>query len=96
MVRMTEDILHKRSETRKQEGCRKLGRPHLRWKECVKRDLRKAEEEEKWRENAKQQGRMERNYYKSSGTSEGQIYQPHAYKKGKPEEEHVLRLQTFN
>ena len=52
MVRMTEDILHKRSETRKQEGCRKLGRPHLRWKECVKRDLRKAEEEEKWRENA--------------------------------------------
>ena len=25
----------------------------LRWDDCVKRDLRKAEEEEKWREKAK-------------------------------------------
>ena len=27
-------------------------RPQLRWEDCVKRDLRKAEEEEKWREKA--------------------------------------------
>ena len=48
MVRMTDDRLWKRSETKKQEGCRKRGRPEDR----VKRDLRKAEENENWREKA--------------------------------------------
>ena len=52
MVRMKDDKLPKRAETKKQEGSRKRGRPHLRWEDCVKRDLRKAEEEEKWREKA--------------------------------------------
>ena len=46
MVRMKEDKLPKRAETKKQEGCRKRGRPQLRWEDCVKRDLIKAEEEE--------------------------------------------------
>ena len=49
---MKDDRLAKRSETKKQEGFRKRGRPQLRWEDCVKRDLRKAEEEEKWREKA--------------------------------------------
>ena len=35
-------ILPKRSQTKKHEGCRKRGRPQLRWEDCVKRDLRKA------------------------------------------------------
>ena len=52
MVRMKDDKLLKRSETKKQEGFRKRGKPRLRWEDCVKRDLRKAEEEEKWREKA--------------------------------------------
>ena len=52
MVRMKDEISPKISETKKQEGCRKQGRPQLRWDDCVKRDVRKAEEEEKWRENA--------------------------------------------
>ena len=52
MVRMKDDIPPKRAETRKQEGCRKGGRQQLRWEDCAKRDLRKAEEEEKWREKA--------------------------------------------
>ena len=52
MVRMKDDKLPKRSETRKQEGFRKRGRSQLRWEDCMKRDLRKAEEEEKWREKA--------------------------------------------
>ena len=52
MVRMKEDKLPKRAETKNQEGSRKRGRPQLRWEACVKRDLRKAEEEEKWREKA--------------------------------------------
>ncbi len=51
MVRMKDDKLPKRSETKKQEGFRKRGRPQLRWEDFVKRDLRKAEEE-KWREKA--------------------------------------------
>ena len=51
IVRMKDDKLPKRSETKKQ-GFRKRGRPQLRCEDCVKRDLRKAEEEEKWRENA--------------------------------------------
>ena len=45
MVRMKDDKLPKRAETKKQEGSRKRGRPQLRWKDCVKRELRKAEEE---------------------------------------------------
>ena len=52
MVRMKDVRLPKRTETKKQEGCRKRRRRQLRWEDCVKRDLRKAEEEEKWREKA--------------------------------------------
>ena len=32
-------------------GCRERGRRQLRWEDCVKRDQRKAEDEEKWSEN---------------------------------------------
>ena len=46
MVRMKEDKVPKRAETKRQEGSRKRGRSQLRWEVCVKRDLRKAEEEE--------------------------------------------------
>ena len=52
MVRVKDERSPKRSETKKHEGCRKLGRRQLRWGDRVKRDLRKAEEEEKWREKA--------------------------------------------
>ena len=57
MVRMKEDKLQKRAETKKQEGSTKRGRPQLRWEDCVKRDLRKTEEEEKWREKANNRDR---------------------------------------
>ena len=43
---MEDDKLPKRNETKKQEGSRKRGRTQLRWEDCVKRDLRTAEEEE--------------------------------------------------
>ena len=49
MVRMKDDRLPKRAETKKQKGSRKRGRPQLTWEDCVKRDLRKAEEEDKLR-----------------------------------------------
>ena len=57
IVGMKDDKLSKRAETKKQEGSRKRGRPQLRWEDCVKRDLRKAEEEEKWREKANNRDR---------------------------------------
>ena len=57
MVRMNDDKLPKRAETNRQEGSRKRGRPQLRWEDCVKRDLRKAKEEEKWREKANNRDR---------------------------------------
>ena len=49
---MNDDKLPKRAETKRQEGSRKRGRPRLRWEDCVKRDLRKAKEEDKLREKA--------------------------------------------
>ena len=52
MVRIKYDKLSKISETKKQEVFGKRGRPQLRWEYCVKRDLRKAEEEENWIEKA--------------------------------------------
>ena len=60
MVRMKDERLPKRSETKKQEGCRKRGRPQLRREDCVKRDPRKAEKEEKWRENANNRDQWKR------------------------------------
>ena len=36
-------------EGRGNETARPLERPQLRWEECVKRDVRKAEEDDKWR-----------------------------------------------
>ena len=44
MVRMKGERLRKIYETKKQGGCRKRGRPHPRWEDCVKRDVRKEEE----------------------------------------------------
>ena len=46
MARMKDKRLPKMSETKKQGGCKKRGRPQLRWEDCVKRNLRKAEEED--------------------------------------------------
>ena len=53
--------LLKRAETDKQEKRRKLGRPLLRWKDCLKIDLREAEEKQKWREKGQRQGAKETN-----------------------------------
>ena len=47
-----------RSDRKKQGGSRTQRRPQLRWEECVKRDLRK--EEENWKE-----GRDEKNNERS-------------------------------
>ena len=36
----------------KQPGCRKRGVQQLRWENSIKRDVRKAEEADRWREKA--------------------------------------------
>ena len=57
---MKDDKLLKRAEIKKRDGSRKRGRPQLRWEDCVKRDLIKAEEEEKWREKANNRDQWKR------------------------------------
>ena len=67
---MKDDKLPKRSKTKKLEGFRKLGRPQLRWEDCMERDLRKAAlGGGKVERKGQQQRPMEANY-ESSRTSE--------------------------
>ena len=49
-MRMKEDRLHWKARALKQPDHRGMGRPQL--EDCVTRDVRKAEEDDKWRENA--------------------------------------------
>ena len=44
--RMVDDRLPKRVAELLEQGRRRRGRPRLRWEDCVKRDVRKAGEEE--------------------------------------------------
>ena len=47
--RMADDRLPKRVVELREEGMRRRWRPRLRWEDCVKRDARKAGEEEDWK-----------------------------------------------
>ena len=51
MVRMIDKRLQKEIGENETRRLQKMRRPQLRWEDCPKKDLRKAEEEEKWREN---------------------------------------------
>ena len=44
--RMAGDRLTKRAGELREEGRRRLGKPRLRWEDCVKKDVKKAGEEE--------------------------------------------------
>ena len=68
MVRMKDDKLPKRVETKKQEGSRKRGRPQLRWEDCEKIS-EKGRGGRKMERKGQQQGPMEANY-ESSRTSQ--------------------------
>ena len=45
---MADDRLDNRAAELCEEGRRRRGRPKLRWEDCVKRDVKKAGEEEDW------------------------------------------------
>ena len=46
---MADDRLPKKGAELREEGRRRRGRPILRWEDCVKRDVRKAGEQEDWK-----------------------------------------------
>ena len=52
LVQMEEDRLLDRAEGMKQRVYGKRGRPQLRWDDCLKRYVRKTEEDDRWREKA--------------------------------------------
>ena len=52
LVRMYASKLSKRAEMEKHQGRRKRGRPQLRWDDCVRRDMRRSVEDERWRQGA--------------------------------------------
>ena len=54
--RMADDRLTKRAAELREQGRRRRGRPRLRWEYCVKRDVRKAEEEEGWKKKTDRGG----------------------------------------
>ena len=54
--RIADDILPKGASELREQGRRGRGRPMLRWKDCVKRDARKAGEEEDWKKKTRDRG----------------------------------------
>ena len=51
--RMADDRLLKRAAELREQGRRRRGRPRLRWEDCVKRDVKKAGEEEDWKKKTR-------------------------------------------
>ena len=56
-VEMMADVrLPKRAAELREEGRRRRGRPRLRWEDCVKRDVKKAGEEQYWKKTSRGRG----------------------------------------
>ena len=58
--RMADDRLPKKAAELRQQGRRRRGRPVMRWEDCVKRDGRKAGEEEDWKKKTRDRGGWKR------------------------------------
>ena len=57
---MADDRLRKRAAELCEQGRRRRGRPRLRWEDCVKRDMRKAGEEEDRKNKTRDRGGWKR------------------------------------
>ena len=51
---------YRREAELREEGRMRRGRPRLRWEDCVKRDVRKAGEEEDWKKKTRDRGGWKR------------------------------------
>ena len=54
---MADDWLPKRAAELREQGRRRRGRPRLRWEDCVKRDVRRAGEDEDRKEKTRDRSR---------------------------------------
>ena len=57
---MGDDRQQKRAAELREQGRRGRGRLRLRWKDCVKRDVRKAGKEEDWKKMTRDRGEWKR------------------------------------
>ena len=57
---MAGDRLQKRAAELREKGRRRRGKPRPRWEDCVKRDVRKAGEEEDWKKRTRERGGWKR------------------------------------
>ena len=62
---MADGRLPKRAAELREQGRRRRGRPRLRWEDCVKRDVRKAGEEEDWKKKTGYLGGCKRLSYEA-------------------------------
>ena len=58
--RMEDERLLERAAELPDDGRRRRVRPRLRWEDCVKRDVRKAGEEEDWKKDTRARGGCKR------------------------------------
>ena len=77
--------LAKRAEVEKHQGCRKRGRPQLRWEDCMRRDMRRSGKDDRWRE-----GVADRKLWKErTEWLDNILPDPHPCTAGNKEEEHI-------
>ena len=81
--RMKEDRLPRMAYVHQERGKRKRGRPRMRWRDCIERDMRKAElEDVDWRMVAQDRGQWRRVVHRAAETCS----HPYPWNQGNKEE----------
>ena len=84
LERMADDRLPKREAELREQGRRRRGRQMPIWEDCVKRDVRKAGEEEDWKKKTRDRGWWKRLSDEAVKVS-GSTYNPRQREKRKRE-----------